>query len=247
MIKRILSGIVLMGFAVSVQATLIEDNFNRANAAYSADVPATIGGDWINGGYANNNTNAQFRIQDNRLEYGVGSASVPVINTGLETESGAGVEFTLSATHRLLNPAINGGLVWNYQNPSNYYTMRFMPNTKTIQVLSLSNAVWTAFKTGSNASFPAHVNPSVYEMSVYSDTAYSFDIYFRDVTSSETIEFTATDPGSNFVGGYAGFLSTSGGNTGFDDFRLEVIPEPATVGLLGLSLLALFARRRLSA
>ena len=46
MMKHILFGTILVSFAVSAQATLIVDNFNRANTALvsSNDVPATIGG-----------------------------------------------------------------------------------------------------------------------------------------------------------------------------------------------------------
>jgi hypothetical protein len=55
------------------------------------------------------------------------------------------------------------------------------------------------------------------------------------------------DGNSNFTGGYAGFYQsdTGGAHARFDNFSLEVIPEPATLGMVAvLGGAILFIRKR---
>lgn len=229
MMTPYLFGALFIGFAITAQAVVVQDDFNRGDTSWSTDPSMSIGTNWINGGVAGNS--GTFRIADQRLLTGGGSGNVPVIHAGVETVSGGGADFTLSTTVRLTSDNIYGNLVFNYQNPTNYYAVRFRAASKAVQVVRVVDGnPAAAFAIVANTNLLDFTNPSDYEFQVASDAPYTFDIVFREMASGETMEFTATDSVAHFSGGLAGVMSSSSG-TSFDDFRLEVMGEASTIRL----------------
>lgn len=246
MMKHILFGTILVSFAVSAQATLIVDNFNRANTALvsSNDVPGTIGGDWIMG---QGQANAQVRIESNQLRLGATGSNpyTVLLNTGTETLSGAGNSFGLSVTSDPNNNANNmPGLAWNYQSLGNYYYFRYWQGNKVAHIFRVVDGVLSpTIGSISTPDFADYVAGAKYRLSVASSTLYEFDITVEELSSGKTASTTVVDPLEQFTGGYGG-IASGAGQIFYDDFELGVIPEPTTLSLMGIMLLAALFKRR---
>lgn len=228
---------------LSVQADLITDDFNRsAGHIVFGTLGTTV---WTNmQGYGSwGITNGVVTVRT-----GGTVGNLVVVNTGLQTVSGNGTNFTLSADILTHTTLAWGGIVFNYQSTSNFYTLRYRPDStaaNAIQISKYANGGITRYSTLAAGNYLSSGTSYTFEIS--STNAYEFTANIYEAGSTD-VKFTlsAKDTGSSFVGGYAGFLQVDAGNDIFqyDNFRLEVIPEPATLGLLGGGTLALLLMRR---
>lgn len=245
--KRIIAlmavGTVIMS---SVQAAVIVDDFNRANTSYATSngVPATIGGNWFMG---QGQDNAQVRILDNQLRLGITGANpvTVLINSEAQTRSGGGNNFILSVTSdTIANPLNMPGLAWNFQSPENFYYLRYNQNGKVAQFFRFVNGTLSGMiGSVSTADFADYEAGAQYRYTVASFNPYEFNITVEELATGKTASKTLVDPLEQFTEGYGG-IASGAGQIFYDDFELRSIPEPATVALLGLSLLILLGRRR---
>jgi hypothetical protein len=235
---------ILLG-ASTVWAALITDNFNRDNVALTTD-GSQIGANWVS-----SKAVAQWGISGNRLisENPASPAGHAVLyNTGVSTVSGNGTNFTVSLDVMALSGTTDpwAGIVFNYQDANNFYWFRLKGNANNYSLVrfvdgSVQNIVATT--AGSNFAFDTD-----YTLKVYSSAAYTFDYEIKETLSGTVlVSGTATDADSNFTGGYAGVLqSTTGADrNSFDNFSVEVIPEPATIGMLAVGTVGVLALRRM--
>ncbi|NOU36313.1 MAG: PEP-CTERM sorting domain-containing protein [Kiritimatiellaceae bacterium] len=251
---------LMMGMVCSAaQAVLITDNFNRANTTFAtnnAQIAVSIGSNWKTA--RTDDTNTQYRIFNNEVDMGVVSAPLltkaMLLNTAAGTiNAGAATNFTLSAdiNQYSTNSTSYAGLVFNYQDGGaengSYYLFRVGGNGAA-QFLVFSNFVQQAGSIVNKAGAVSYVSNHVYTYTVSSVDPYIFNISVFDKTTS-TMAYTTNNVtvGGTFKklqDGLGGMYATSGLAT-FDNFSLDAVPEPATIGMLGVGALAVMLIRRM--
>ncbi|MEI8207279.1 MAG: hypothetical protein WCG03_10410, partial [Kiritimatiellales bacterium] len=128
------------------------------------------------------------------------------------------------------------GVVFNYQNASNYYTLRFKTGAAGYQLLGVSNNALIIVKSG-NSTGGNFAADTLYTVTVASDAVYDFDYSIKSVDGLTTFVPLTTSVATNsfFTGGYAGLylgsLPSPAPDAKFDNFSLTVI-RPATLGLV---------------
>ena len=103
-------------FAVSATwAATITDDFNRADTVSSTDT-SLIGADWAQPAGSSN----RWRIGSNTV-YSLTLATPGIMyNTALQTKNGDGGSFTLNLDIAGAVSNVWSGIVFNYNNPSNF-------------------------------------------------------------------------------------------------------------------------------
>ncbi len=222
--------VVLMGGWPAAKATasvLFSDDFNRANNT-------TIGTGWTE----MNNQNWSILSQTVVMQvYEPANAPSILEYTGLTMPG----QYSIASDVSLDASGYLNGLAFNIQNVTNYYALRFMANGDTTGFLQLLKYVdGTPSVLASTASF-AGISPLVwYRATVFSSSPGSFT-YEISNGSTTLLAGSATDLGTPFTGGYGGLYTGSiGGN--FDNFEINVIPEPSMLSLIILGA-ALFRRK----
>ena len=203
-------------------ATLVTDDFNRANTSASSDT-SLIGAHWNNDSSANT-----WRIDNNTVYAGSVDPMAMMYNDELQTLNGSGDSFDLSLDVAGQANNVWAGLVFNYNNSSNYYTVRFKAGYDDYQILGRRSAgSWKVIKSGhASANFVAD---RFYRINVTSDTAYTYDFTITDTTSSTVVgsETGMFDNEHLSTGGYAGLgLFSSNPTTEFsqyDNFSLKTV------------------------
>lgn len=231
--KNILSTIIL--FSISAMAgpviadASVSDDFNRSGIGYTNNAAvALVNADWTNGG----NPDTQWAISGNKVITRTlsGSGNAVIVNTVLETVSGGGKRFTLSADLMPLIAANWAGVVWGYKDASNYYFLQMKAATNTVFVYKVVNGVASAVGNSAAASANFLVG-GTNTVTITSTNAYNFNVTITDKGTGATLLSTSrTDTGSSFADGYAGLILTTPGNTSrfaFDNFSLQgTLQEP---------------------
>ncbi len=228
--------LLIIGLLCSVSAawaTIVTDDFNRANVDATTDT-SLIGAHWNDASSVNT-----WRLNNNTVYAGSVDPLAIMYNDELETLNGSGDSFDLSLDVAGRAANVWSGVAFNYNNSSNYYTVRIKAETDDYQLLAKrSNGGWKVMKTGhASANFLAH---RFYTINVTSDTAHTYGFTITDTTSSTVVasETGVVDSESLYTGGYAGLALYSQHATNeygrYDNFSLETIPEPATLGMVAL-------------
>lgn len=236
--KKIGIGLCILAVtALSASAALFTDNFDRVNTA------SGLGGDWTSDSlYYIDNNEAETRYTSNTTVKDV------AWNTAASTVSGAGTNFTLSADVRCSSGGRLIGIAFNVQDESNYYALLASMGTTTYRIAQMSSGTisWLVNKTDAASAFAAGTD---YAMTVTSETVGTYSFAITEAGSLTVLNPTTsvTDGTAPFTGGYAGLFSDGNiGTFNYDNFSLEVIPEPATLGLISLTGAGMiFVRRRL--
>ena len=233
---------VVISVALNVSfagAALITDDFNRANTALTS-TGAMVGSNWHS-----SRTTGGWGITDQKAVASMTEANSVLYNSSLETISGNGTSFTLSLDVTAFGPYW-AGIAFNYQDPENFYWLRYKGDANNFSLVRFidgtSQSIVNSTITGTFAADTA------YTLTVSSSSAYKFVYEIKEaVGGAVQVSGTATDSDSAFTGGYAGiYQSTTGpGRNTFDNFSLNVIPEPATIGMLGFALVSMLVVRRL--
>ena len=228
------------GLAGVVQAALITDNFNRDNTGpvTSATSPNPIG--------------TQYQVVSGTWEIG-GNSYLQASAGGIMIDTSVALTNDLTLSLSALHPAYadgasgrQAGIILNYQDINNYYGIRWGYETGgdlgSIQFFKMVNN--TSSQIGDrviNLNLPSGV---FYDWTF--STSENEISYSVSALGSETPLYSGsfTDPDSTFSGGYLGFYRTGSGTVRFDDYSLNVIPEPQALLLLGSGALTLLALRR---
>ncbi len=168
------------------------------------------------------------------------SASNPLVYTAQIYDDGSSANKRITAGLRFSGVAnlIEMGM---YNNPSHYAVRAVLPGPSWV---AFSNMVDDLGQPIQNAPV---VGWHTFQM-VHDGTNATFTI---DLNSDGNINGTAVLAASwNAAGvdqirlGGPSNLSSAGGGANFDNIKLEVVPEPASLGLMGLGGLALLSRKR---
>ena len=231
--KAIIASLLAMAGVVA-HAALITDDFNRPDTGNATGDLSAIGS-WENSG------SSTWKIGGNELVPVTKSSSYYyAMNNALETTDGA---FTLKGTVivNTVNSAAYVGMTWNHTDENNNYVMRYYQSGAT-QVLRRTGGTWAVIKNVAGAFSP--VNDRGYEVTISSAAINDFTLTITDtVTSSDVYTTSWTDAANTLTGGYGGFFANSAVAT-YDDFSLDAIPEPTTLGLLGATALGLVFIRK---
>ena len=193
--------------------TLVKDDFNRPDTDWqTAGSTNAIGADWLV-------TAQSWKISTNqvtmRKDNGVGS----LVWQSAQTANTSNQAFIIEAVSKLTTGASSAysGIVFNYQNTTNYYTLRY-PGTGFAQMLRVRNGATTVLWSGAFSAVLGHP----YRLMVASGAAQVFDwSIIDDATETTLAGGTVTDSGSGFCGGYGGLYANSSSSV-FDDFRVQV-------------------------
>ncbi|MEI8207280.1 MAG: hypothetical protein WCG03_10415 [Kiritimatiellales bacterium] len=218
--KKNIAIISLLLGITTAWAGSITDDFNRTDTAYST-AGATIGANWVSA-----DSSDKFSISGNELLMDTVSAPGILYNNAQQTLSGSGAKFTLSADVAAPATAVWQGIVFNYQNESNYYTLRFKTDTASWQLLSCSTVGGKDKVVKSGNASAAFTAGTLYTLTVASAAAYDFDFTIKTVGGGATlVSGKVVDTNSFFTGGYAGLYSGSQPKTPpdarFDNFSLN--------------------------
>lgn len=240
--KRKLWVVALVCSTSAAWATLVTDDFDRPNVDYTNDT-SQIGAHW----QQDRPTNLwQLNGASKEVFSDINDKEAVLYNDELALASGGGDSFTFSLDYAARHDAtIWGGIAWNYQDKDNFYALRYKNTTTSFQLLTRRNDGWTNVSSG-NAT-EAFANNGYYTFEITSSNPYDFGYSITKVSDSTVVASGTYNPaGSDFTGGYAGFYQsdTGGAHAKFDNFSLEVIPEPATLGLVGMVGAAAFVIRK---
>jgi hypothetical protein len=228
--------IAIISLLVSVSSAwaALMDNFDRSNMVqtpYTANVGGT---GWTQANNGVNPTGDDWFIFNNVARLRDRQANAVMYNTALSTVSGSGTNFTLSAdvSGRLANAWV--GTVFNYQDEANYYVLRIKAGAADYQLLQRTGSGFTTLVNQTIAGLFGV--SSYYTLTITSDLAGDFDFKITQQGNSTALNTVTTcdDSASALTGGYSGLYGTyTGDHSGqFDNFSLNVIPEPATIGML---------------
>ena len=217
--------IAVLGVSVAFGDQLTDD-FNRADTAYSTN-GALIGLGWNTSepGVAGE----QWRVGSNELQCDITGATDPAIlyNSAVPLDS----EFTCSADVKL--QGAYGGIVFHYQNASNYYAARIRGWGGLYQILRIVDGGTHVILSETTAPENAFSGTNYYTFAVTSDNAANFTLEITKRGESEVLNpvTNATDLATAFAGGYAGLYcgSNSGSpDTRFDNFSVQTTIKSST-------------------
>jgi hypothetical protein len=233
--KKSIAIISLLVSVSSAWATLI-DNFNRDNTLQTANTVNVGNTDWVQDNNGVVGAGADWFITSNKLRGRTRQSNAFLRNTAQQTISGGGTNFTLSVDVSPLNSNVWIGAVFNYTSTNNYYVLRIKGDNKNYQLLGLDGGVQSTLVSGTISS-GTFAQDLFYNLNITSDTAGSFNFAITAQGSSTVLNSVTnyTDVINPLQGGNAGMFFSSGfdvHNADYDNFSLNVIPEPATIGML---------------
>jgi len=229
-----------------VTSTLVTDDFNRTvghNSGGAMGAP----GIWTNGFTG---SNAQWGIVDGEASANLGTGSVGLlVNKALGTVSGNGNSFVLSADVKTLLDDTWAGVMFNYTDENNYYYFRYKSGANNWAVQAVKNGETDRLGAAGTASATFQTD-AYYTLTVSSTNLYEFDVSIKESLSGTVLVSDSrigVDATEQLSGGYGGLYQASLGNdrVRFDNFSLEVIPEPATIGMLAVGTVGVLALRRM--
>lgn len=240
--KHLLCTMVICLATAMVNYADVIDNFNRDDTSFNTDASISVGSGWTNGTV---NPAATFRIVDNKVDFGVGFAgNAPGLLLHIDTApllaSSNTENWKMSYVTELDNNInVMAGAVWNFQNSTNYYYARYIQSSKALQVARVVNGTFDYFSFTTMSDLPTGTSTQKFVWTITETGSYSVDITLEDVVTGLSHTASVTDGNNTFTDGLAGIAGNSG-NLFADDF--SVIPEPATMSLIGLAALFLLLR-----
>lgn len=208
----------------AVYADSFLDDFGRGETFYSS-MGGTIGDGWVNAADSN-----QWKISGDRLFLEARRSPAILFCNQVKTISGAGQQFSVSAEVSIGISNGWAGIVFNYQDSSNFYCLRFKAGSRSYQLLAKIKGKWVILQSANDALTLFKVNTG-YLLSVSSEDACEFYFTITGVDESLILNpvCNAVDSYSHFMEGYAGCYSqiadqATNPDVVFDNFKVEVRP-----------------------
>ncbi|QHI68393.1 beta-xylosidase family glycoside hydrolase [Tichowtungia aerotolerans] len=195
----ITGGVVLLMVAGFWAEGGVLDDFNRVDTDYSVD-SGTIGNEWESTG------SVTWTIQNGMLsaDHNV-SGEYAFYNRSEEIcKEGTG-GFEICADVIGMFGGAWAGVVFNYQNPDNFYAIRFQAGTQTYQFVKVVNGRISAAVSRKDASCQFAVG-AAYRIKVICREPYKISFEITEAGESTVLNPTTvgTDRAGAFKGGYAG-------------------------------------------
>lgn len=227
-------------------ASIISDDFEREVTTTQTSNPnaiSTVDLTWhIDSGAWNISSAASAGRVPNQL---LASADGFIYAQELESQRSGVYSYTLSADVWCggyeSDSARRQGLVFNYQDDQNYYAADYLVNSAGSGTFRLLEYVDGARNVLGQANGVNIDRVLYYAIDVTGDAS---GIEASISTTGGTLLQSLSDSSTTYLDGYAGFWRNSSTGAGFDNFSLEVIPEPTTLSLLGVVGLGLVGFRR---
>ena len=247
--KKLIYLLIVLGFVGMVDATVYTDNFNRA------DEELQWGPDWTVASGAKNwhlvsGSSVKKRGSDpSGADDAVGDVYVGYLHAG---ESYQRVSIDYMPRSDAYAPQI--GVHLNFDGRNHYYFAEnsyrlSLRGNKDMQVAKLGAGGVEEFTSGWNG-----FSGGVLALDTWYRLTLEFDLNTKVLTGtvatlggSQLGQHSITDTGTVRTGGWVAitdYYGVSANSVYWDNFEYEVIPEPATIGLLSLGLLGLLRRRK---
>jgi len=241
--KKSMLIISMLCAASAAWATLVTDEFERPDQDTNGSADTSlIGPSWKQNPAS---VDRWFILGGQLRNKGVDALNI-IYNDELAMASGGGDSFVYSAYVSSKASLARVGIVFNYQDDDNFYALRLQSDSTSFQAIKYVGGALSLMNGNSNVSAASNfVEDAYYRLIVTSDTAYEYN-YTVLSGATTVLTGTITDVGGNHTGGHAGYYAGAASwSAGFDNYSLEVIPEPATLGMMGLvGVGGLFIRKR---
>lgn len=223
--KCIAVWLVLLGGAGAWAAGCVSDDFNRAETDYSVD-SGLLGEGW------KNSASVAWALQGGMLtadhcvsgEYALYNSSEEICREG------AG-GFEVSAEVIGMFGGAWAGVVFNYQDPDNFYAVRFQSGTRIYQFVKIVNGRISAAVSQKDAVRQFAVG-AAYQVKVVSLEPYKISFEIKEAGDDAVLNPVAVgvDRTGAFQGGYAGLYVRSAPGSAtpdamFDNFSATVFAD----------------------
>jgi hypothetical protein len=213
-------GIVIAGLVCgisSVWAGSVSDDFNREDTGY------TTSGKSIGEGWNVSASSAKWKLNNSNLVMKPIVNPAVLYNESLKIAKDEGSGFSVKAT--VSDAAGWVGIVFNYQDASNYYYLRIKTGESTYHFNARINGV-DKMLSGGKAS-TVFTAEQKYTLTVSSTSPYSFSYTITEAGSADALNSNqlVVDKDKQFAAGYAGLYCATGGkdpSAVFDDFQLDL-------------------------
>ncbi|MDF7824518.1 sulfatase [Pontiellaceae bacterium B12227] len=218
--------VMMMGASVVLGASLTDD-FARANTDYSSN-GAVMGAGWRNS--APDVAGATWRINASELQCDSAPNRTAVL---YNEEIMLDTKFFFSAD--VLLKGAYGGVVFNYQNPTNYYAARIRSYGNLYQIIKCVDGKISAVLSDQTTTQDLHAD-QYYTLRISADLHGAISLEITEAGSRTVLNTVTEAVDSTFAGGYAGFYCLqAGGRTPagrYDHFNVQTFPEPGSEGRL---------------
>ena len=256
--RKLICAVMIMVFVGTANATIYSDNFNLAwtdaYANYGQRALHSVSGNWsaTHGGKAwhyltegTGNADLQLYPQGDVI----GNNFIGAVHTD-ETYQRVAIDYKVNSG---TNPyQWNFHLALNFDGASSYYfnTHQYAIGLRAgsdMHVVKLDNAGneeyttnWAEFTTG-NGDLAQEV---WYQIELVKNNNVITGTVREKATGTIVGQASFTDLNTQFTGGYATIRGHSSMTYKLDNFEYELVPEPATLALLGLGALVLTYRKK---
>ena len=167
-----------------------------------------------------------------------------LVGVAIQNQVELGAEFSMQIEVAGGTPTARG-IIFNYTATNSFYAFRLLSTGIQFGKISGAGTNVNYFTVLSQDFTPSAAN--TYQFIVNASAPGEFELILNEIAGGITNEVynkSWVDAGTALTGGYSGFYLNGGTGPKFDNFIVTTVPEPVTIGLLGISTAVLFIARR---